>query len=426
MSAGAPERSVPLRILCVADTVPWPASTGLRRRLTTALQGLAAIGTVDVWIVSHDREDAQVAAPSDPWLRRWRVTRSTRRRGTAARLVRWMMGSLPRAQLELNGRGARADLESWAEPPYDAVWCAQLRTFLWTSDVLTSASMAGPVVLDLADLGDLALRNRRRVLRGVRPRDGLGRWIRSFFARAADKLDQQRYADVQRRIGRRVAAVTVCSELERQELGLPNAWVVANSYPEPEPAAPIRVPSATAPVLLMVGLFSYEPNQDAARFFVTSSFPSVRVAMPGVRLRLVGRHDAKLEDLAAVPGVEVVGEVDDVDAELRGADVVVVPLRYGGGTRVKILEAFAYRVPVVSTAVGCEGLGVEPGEHLLAADDAAGLADACVLAVRDEHLRAELTGAAFALYEARYRADAVANAVADVVRHITASAPALS
>jgi glycosyltransferase involved in cell wall biosynthesis len=168
----------------------------------------------------------------------------------------------------------------------------------------------------------------------------------------------------------------------------------------------------------MVGLFAYPPNEDGARFFVADVLPLVRAALPKARLRLVGRDGGAIDDLAGQPGVELVGEVADIGAELRRADVVAVPLRYGGGTRVKILEALAYRVPVVSTSVGCEGLDLVPGEHLLVADDAAGFAEACVEVARDAARRQALTDAAFAVFEARYRSDVVATAVESLATQV--------
>jgi glycosyltransferase involved in cell wall biosynthesis len=101
--------------------------------------------------------------------------------------------------------------------------------------------------------------------------------------------------------------------------------------------------------------------------------------------------------------VSLLGFVPDVTAELHASAAVVVPLRSGGGTRIKVLEAFAHRVPVVSTTVGCEGLGVEDRVHALLADDPDGFARACVRVLTDRPLARSLAGAAFDLYEERFR-----------------------
>ena len=110
------------------------------------------------------------------------------------------------------------------------------------------------------------------------------------------------------------------------------------------------------------------------------------------------------------------GEVADVTAELMAADIVVVPIRFGGGTRIKILEAFAHRIPVVSTTVGCEGLDVVDGEHLLVADDPATFASACIRLHENADLRASLVAAAAELWTNRYRWTVVTPAIVSAVQ----------
>jgi len=100
--------------------------------------------------------------------------------------------------------------------------------------------------------------------------------------------------------------------------------------------------------------------------------------------------------------VTVVGEVPSMTTELAMASVAVVPIRYGGGTRVKILESFAHRVPVVSTTLGAEGLDVQDGVHLLIADDPDEFAAATVRLIGDAALRARIAGEAEKLYLERY------------------------
>ena len=88
--------------------------------------------------------------------------------------------------------------------------------------------------------------------------------------------------------------------------------------------------------------------------------------------------------------------------ELQAASVAVVPIRYGSGTRIKILESFAHRIPVVSTSIGAEGLDLEPGVHLLVADDPGEFSDAVVRVLQDKDLRIRVTDAAEQLYLERY------------------------
>src|ERR1035437_1171665 len=121
--------------------------------------------------------------------------------------------------------------------------------------------------------------------------------------------------------------------------------------------------------IVFVGKMDYYPNIEAIIGFAYTTWPQVRDQLKGMTLTIVGANPtAAVESLASIPGVEVTGTVDDVRPYYRDALAAIVPLRTGGGTRMKILEAMAAGVPVVSTTLGAEGLAVSPGRHLLIAD----------------------------------------------------------
>lgn len=121
--------------------------------------------------------------------------------------------------------------------------------------------------------------------------------------------------------------------------------------------------------LLFFGTLSYGPNVDALVWFCEEIWPAVREQRPRVRLEVVGLDpSARVTALDKVPGVDIVGFVPDIRSKLWSATACVVPLRTGGGTRLKILEALAAGCPVVSTSIGAEGLSVVDGAHLLVAD----------------------------------------------------------
>ena len=121
------------------------------------------------------------------------------------------------------------------------------------------------------------------------------------------------------------------------------------------------------------------------------------------------------------PRVSVVGRVPDITEELARADLVVVPLRYGSGTRVKILEAFAHRIPVASTTLGAEGLGAVDGVHLLLGDTTTALAGACARLLRDTRLRRSVVSHAAALFSDRFATDVLEVGIADLARRVAAS-----
>jgi glycosyltransferase involved in cell wall biosynthesis len=161
--------------------------------------------------------------------------------------------------------------------------------------------------------------------------------------------------------------------------------------------------------LVFTGSMDWLPNEDAMLFFCRDILPRIRAQEPSASLAIIGREPTPaVRRLAEINGVAVTGRVDDVRRFLAEGDVYVVPLRIGGGTRLKIFEAMAMGKPIVSTAVGAEGLPVRDGEHLVLADDPARFADAVVRLLRDTTARRQLAEHGRDLVRARYDWSAVA------------------
>jgi sugar transferase (PEP-CTERM/EpsH1 system associated) len=181
-------------------------------------------------------------------------------------------------------------------------------------------------------------------------------------------------------------------------------------------------PSAPASKeLVFTGSMDWLPNEDAMLFFCREILPLVRAEEPDVRLSIVGRAPTPaVTQLASDAGVVVTGRVDDVRPYMREAAVYIVPLRVGGGTRLKIFEAMAMGKAVVSTTVGAEGLPVTSGEHLLIADEPRTFARRIVSLIRDVARRRQLETAARALVERRYDWSAVAGDLEDALARIAA------
>jgi polysaccharide biosynthesis protein PslH len=157
-------------------------------------------------------------------------------------------------------------------------------------------------------------------------------------------------------------------------------------------------PSPVETVVTFVGAMDWEPNIDAVEHFCSEIWPSIQARVPGARFRIVGRNPDRRVQKQASSSVEVTGSVPSVVEHLRQAAVVVVPLRIGGGTRLKIYEAMAAGKAVVSTSIGAEGLDVHHGRDIVLADKATEFADAVVMLLQDRELRAgyERTAAALA------------------------------
>ncbi len=159
-------------------------------------------------------------------------------------------------------------------------------------------------------------------------------------------------------------------------------------YRPGESASPI------GPQVMFVGAMDWEPNIDAMEYFCGEIWPLVQARVPGATFRIVGRNpDRRVQKLAS-QSVAITGTVPSVVDHLREAAVVVVPLRIGGGTRLKIYEAMAMGKAVVSTSIGAEGLEVHHGRDIMLAGNAENFAEAVVMFLRDRELRSRYERAA--------------------------------
>ena len=159
---------------------------------------------------------------------------------------------------------------------------------------------------------------------------------------------------------------------------------------------PSAMSSSAPPTLAFLGSMDWMPNIEGVRWFVRDVYPSVKLSVPDVRLRIIGRRPgSEIRALAAAdPSIEVTGTVEDVRPWLRDGSAMIVPLLSGGGTRIKILEAMAFGTPVLSSTVGAEGLPFQDGRHLLLADQAELFAARSVELIRSRELRQSLADAA--------------------------------
>jgi glycosyltransferase involved in cell wall biosynthesis len=150
------------------------------------------------------------------------------------------------------------------------------------------------------------------------------------------------------------------------------------------------------------GILTYRPNLEAAHYLVEQIWPLVARRRPDATLKVVGRaSDADIRRLSR-PGVVVTGEVPDIRPHLSRAAVVAVPVRFGGGTRLKVIEGLAMGKAMVSTSLGCEGIAVVDGEHLLVADGAQAFASRLLELFEDDGRRAALGRAGRGLAERAY------------------------
>lgn len=167
---------------------------------------------------------------------------------------------------------------------------------------------------------------------------------------------------------------------------------------------PVRLAGPDEELLVVAtGTFSFLPTGRGLLHFLDQVWPRVLAAAPRARFRVIGHCPESLRDrLAGRTGVEVLGRVESVEAHLDGAHVLAVPLLAGSGMRMKILEAMAWQVPIVTTSIGCEGIAVEDGRHVLVADEPEAMAAAILRIAGDAALAAGLRREGRKFVEERY------------------------
>jgi glycosyltransferase involved in cell wall biosynthesis len=386
------------RVLVVSPRPPWPPRGGLDLRPASVLVALAELG-LEVGLATFAPPRDELAVPEH--VRAWF------------------------AEIETDSDAGNANPLAWIQAgdghPTDRWWTAQTETVvrralaefapqlvildgLWTRRVL-------PLVAEVPDRSVvLCAQNVEGTLRVE-----LERSIGEQMPAALAALVTRRTAAIEGAVVAGVDQVWACSR--------DDAALFCERYPG---CAPVSVvpnvvtlpPAARSgadldrPLLLFVGALTYPPNVEAATWLVTELMPLLSAAGIDARLRIIGAGaPAKLRELARGDTVEITGYVDDLAAHLGAAAVVPVPLVAGGGTRFKVLEAFANRIPVVSTRKGVEGLDVQAGTHYLLAETAAEFAGAIANVCSDGALRAALTRDAYALVETSYAPSAMRDTV---------------
>ncbi len=299
-------------------------------------------------------------------------------------------------------------------------------------DPLLSAGGWDAVIASTETTATYALRAPRRCTRVLEEHNAFSRWMgdrhhaaSGTVSRAQTWVSWKKTRAYERRLLPRFDLVTMVSTEDRdasRELlvgGCPPIEVVPNGVDCEHHRPGLALPRPGS--LVYNGAMTYSANYDAMQFFLRDVYPLVRAQAPDVSLTITGSTSGvDLAGLALDDSVRLSGYVDDIRPVIAGSAACVVPLRQGGGTRLKILEAMALGVPVVSTRKGAEGLDVVDGEHLLIADGPRDLAAATVRLLQDGALRARLATNARALVEQRYDWRAIGAAFVGLVEDAVA------
>jgi glycosyltransferase involved in cell wall biosynthesis len=253
-------------------------------------------------------------------------------------------------------------------------------------------------VLNLYDLEAGLLRRQAKVLP-----PGLIRWLYANGAR--------RMANLEKNLPREADLVWTVSEKERQELLQQTPELPVYLAPGGVDCDAIQpLPPEAGKEILFVGSLQYFPNVDGVQYLVNEVMPEILKRCPDAVLRVVGRQpDERIRKMHNPPTVCITGEVDNLEPFYRACRLCIVPLRSGGGTRLKILEAMAYGRPVISTTVGAEGIDVEHGRNILIVDTPADLAAAVSRVLNEPGLAETLAAGGRQLVERSYSWKSIAD-----------------
>ncbi|MEM2046086.1 MAG: glycosyltransferase [Candidatus Bathyarchaeia archaeon] len=380
-----------MKVLMLSPTFPYPLNMGAKIRIYYVLRELARGGhEVTLVCLAEGGIKPLELEVIKSYCRRLEIVpvKLKSRTWTALRALfsHKTYGLAKFESVELRKRIADAFCK-----PYDIVWVHFMENLVYLPEFNLNSKPL--VILDQHNADELFWANYAR--------SGLP-WVRFFAWQNIWKLRR-----FQRQVLRLVDVVLSVSEEDAAftRMCLPNpstqVWVVPNGVdteyfqPQSNKERQNRI--------IFCGAMDIFMNIDAVVWFARNVFPKLREAVPDAEFWIVGRDPTPdVRALGAIPGVYVTGRVEDVRPYYAKAKVAVAPFRYGGGTKLKVLEAMALGVPVVATPIGSQGLGVEPGRHLFVADNSEVFSQQVIMLLEDEVLRRQIALNARRLVEQKY------------------------
>jgi sugar transferase (PEP-CTERM/EpsH1 system associated) len=379
-----------MKILLLAPYPPYPPRGGGALRIYHLARGLAAHQSVTLLSFAPDAQAVKSMAPIRDWCRLATVP-SPPSRSPAQRALTTLLS--PQPDMALRNRSVaytEALSRQLAAEQFDVILASSIEM----AGYALQAQGVGPrLVLDQFNAEYLL--QRRAALNDLR--QGLALRPYSLVKGVYSLLQWYKLARYERRLLARFDLVTVVSEEDRAHLArllpknIARLAVVPNGV-DTEHVVPgaVRGDMGGA-TMVFTGTLDYRPNIDALRWFTTEVLPLIRTREPTARLLIVGRAPGPEVRALVSEAVELVGEVADVAPYIDGAALYVVPMRIGGGSRLKLLEALAMAAPVVSTPMGAEGLpGLRDHVHLLLAEQPQAFAAAALRLMAEPKLGRQL------------------------------------
>lgn len=398
-----------MRILTITDAIPYPAVSGDRIRIYNLLRRVAREHQVWLAALLDEPREADGVSHMREFLCGVEVA-SRRRRHPLMHLpglLGYVLAGKPlELRFEYSKELAHKIRQLVSTVSFDVVQIEHSQMALYLETLPADAHCRRVLVFH-----NVAFSQYSRMLHVER---GQGRRVRTWLHSLMMDRWEPRYAE---RFDRCIAV----SEVDRRLLLAANPRLQVDVIPNGvDTQANQPLPQqGTPPTLLCVGKMSYPPNRDAALYFCREILPHIRHIVGDVETWIVGREPPPEVRHLKGDGVYVTGWVDDVVPYYKRCNVCVVPLRAGGGTRLKILEAMALGRPIVSTTMGCEGLDVVDGEHLLIADSPVRFAEKTVRLLTDKRLYQYIASNARRLVVTRYDWDTIARQLMEIYAEMT-------
>lgn len=379
------------RALVITTSDVRGRSTGARLRADSLIRAVGSVARTDLAVIGRTID---TSAMSPLGVRSISGLPGPDLRTRLGRFGRVAGISVPYTLAVINpSRTRKAFFDSFPDP-YD------LTLFLEpTSWYLLGSLVGGYKVVDLDDRMDVFYKRQAWAASLERGRLSLVAPLMGNPSRL--RMESRRWARFQSDMARLADLSLYVSSGDVFDTAMDSA-IVPNGSDDPGSWSPDPRP-IDHPTILFLGFLRYEPNQQAARVLVHDILPSVRRRLGPVSVVIAGEAPDEIHRLAQDPHVTVTGYVDDLEALYTSADVVAVPLQVGSGSRIKIVEAWARGIPVVSTTIGAEGLEALDGEHLLLANAPGDFADALVRLLSDADLRQHLRLTARRRFEERFQ-----------------------
>jgi len=383
-----------MRILVLSPYLPWPLYGGSVVRLYGILRELSRRGHDIVLLAGYDGPPLPDDHPVKRLCREvcfYRPDPSLQQARPVLSACASLLSPLPYTAAKFGSRQIRESIrELLKSNEFDII----LACFAFMAHLVPPEfARRTPVVLDEYESEGLLWRQYLR--QGGVPK------------RAFALLNLIKLSWFQKAVSSRIAALMSASEREAafSRAFLPQRvklWTVPNGV-DTDFFVPVAPEGRESHSMVLCAGFAVYRNSEAAIWFARTVFPQIKQEISNAEFWIVGSHpNQEVRQLAEIPGVHVTGTVEDVRPFYARAAVSVAPYRYGEGTKLKVLEAMASGAPVVSTPIGCQGIEVKDGEHVLIANSADEFAERIVYLLRHEEVRKSIAARARSLIEREY------------------------